>query len=210
MMQFDLAGGTGDVADSHAADREPQPPLLVFIHIPKTAGTAMRLVLLANGPGSIRAPANVFKGVADSIRRRSSGLRTGDGPAGLDEARILDWPPSVRNSRVSAETTFRRFGSSATSRSSASPSIASLSHFFAIRDRAEGCGGAGKVRASPLFPGADPRRHARGRLHHTTPSDADALWGPEPFDEVTDEMLEQAKEKPREGMVFFGLSERFG
>src|SRR5688500_8148540 len=45
-----------------AEGREP-PLLLVFVHIPKTAGTTLRLVLSDNYPGGrIRRIGNVFKG----------------------------------------------------------------------------------------------------------------------------------------------------
>ena len=44
-------------------DLERKPPLLVFVHIPKTAGTTLSSVLRMNAGGqNIRRIGNVFKG----------------------------------------------------------------------------------------------------------------------------------------------------
>jgi hypothetical protein len=196
------------VADSDAADREAQQPLLVFIHIPKTAGTAMRLVLLANERGRIRAPSNVFKGGGGLDKRPIERLRAGDPPPGLDEARILSGhvplgireylPRCVAKGRELRYCTFLR-----------EPIDRSLSHFFAIRDRREGSEEQGKYALAPLpaQPTLDDML-AAGYIHDNLQTRM-LCGAPEPFDDVTDEMLEQAKENLREGMVFFGLSERF-
>ena len=84
-----------------------------------------------------------------------------------------------------------------------------LSHFFAIRDRREGVEEQGKhtLASLPKEPTLDDMLQC-GYVHdnlHTR-----MLSGlREPFDEVTDEMLEQAKGNLRDGLVFFGLTERF-
>jgi hypothetical protein len=68
-----------DVADA-AVDRGPQrEPLLVFVHIPKTAGTTLRTILSMNEPGArSRALANVFKGGGGISKTMIERLRKGE------------------------------------------------------------------------------------------------------------------------------------
>ena len=196
------------MADSDAADREPQQPLLVFIHIPKTAGTAMRFVLLANGPGRISSPANVFKGGGGLDTGPIDRFRNGDAPPGLDEARVLTGhlplgireylPNCVSGRRELLYLTFLR-----------EPVDRSLSHFFAIRDARKGVEERGRYAHAPLPSEPTLDDMLEGGYIHDNLQTRMLSGVPEPFGDVTDEMLEQAKESLREGFVFFGLSERF-
>ena len=85
-----------------------------------------------------------------------------------------------------------------------------LSHFFAIRDRLQGVEEPGKytLGALPKEPTLDDMLQ-RGYVHDNLHTRMLSGVPPEPFDEVTDEMLEQAKGNLRDGLVFFGLAERF-
>ena len=84
-----------------------------------------------------------------------------------------------------------------------------LSHYYAIRDRREGEDEPGRYAESPLPP--DPTLDdalAAGYVHdnlHTRMLCGD----PEPFGEVTEEMLEAGERNLREDLAFFGLTERF-
>ena len=117
-------------ADTHMSTSEP---LLLFVHIPKTAGTTVRQVLSMNEPGPrSRAIGNVFKGgggisksvvsnvrsgrVADFARVR---LVRGHVPFGLAEYLERTLPED----REVQSFTFLR-----------EPVDRMLSHFFAIRE----------------------------------------------------------------------------
>jgi hypothetical protein len=176
--------------------------LLVFVHVPKTAGTTLRSVLSMNEPGSrSRALGNVFKGGGGISKTMIGGLRDGNGPdlRGVKLVRghfplgIREYlPKHLPKERQLRCFTFLR-----------EPADRTLSHYFAIR-----AGGSGHE-LPPL--GAEATLEdalAGGYLHdnlHTR-----MLSGlPEPFDEVDEAMLEQAKHNLREGLACFGLTERF-
>ena len=83
------------------------------------------------------------------------------------------------------------------------PADRTLSHYFAIRD-AEGGYGLPPLEADATLEDA----LAGGYLHDNLQTRM--LSGlPEPFGEVDDEMLEQAKRNLRDGLACFGLTERF-
>jgi hypothetical protein len=193
--------------------RMKRPPLLVFVHIPKTAGTTVTKVLSLNEPGErTRALGNVFKG-GGGVKRgaRFERLRDEKGMSQLQDVRVITGhvPLGIRErlpkDREVRCVTFLR-----------EPADRTLSHYFQIRRTAE------RDRAQ----GRD--RPKRGSLGLTAlppkPTLADMLDGgyvhdnlqtrmlsglPEPFGEVTDEMLEKAKRNLSEEFVFFGLVERF-
>src|SRR2546423_7783895 len=66
------------------------PPLLVFVHIPKTAGTTLRAILNMNEPGSrSRALGNVFKGGGGLSKAPVESMRDGRGPDLKEGVRVL-------------------------------------------------------------------------------------------------------------------------
>jgi hypothetical protein len=198
---------TTDAADT-AVDRDPngRPPLLVFVHIPKTAGTALTSILKLNEPGPrSRHGGNVFKG-SGGIKPgvRFEGLLT-NASGQLDRARVLTghFPFGIRehlpqDRDVRFLTLLRE------------PTDRTLSHYFAIRDRfgrsEEGPNKLGLPRLSAEATLEDAL--AGGYLHDNLQTRM--LSGlPEPFGEVDQAMLEQAKQNLREGFAFVGLTERF-
>jgi hypothetical protein len=180
-------------------------PLLAFVHIPKTAGTTLTSVLSANEPGArIRHGGNVFKGgggIKHGVKFENL-LDNDDGR--LDGARILagHFPLGIREhipeDREVHYFTFLR-----------EPADRTLSHYFQIREKRGGEGAATKLELPPLPADATIEDALeRGYIHdnvHTRMLSGQA----EPFGEVDEEMLEQAKKNLREELVFFGLTERF-
>ena len=194
---------------------EQREQVLVFIHIPKTAGTALNAVLNMNEPGNrTRRLANVFKGGGGLAKGPMEHLRMGKGrrhnrfsnPAAVRVVRghvplgIREYLPNyLPENRDLRYFSFLR-----------EPVDRTLSHYFRIRDKREGLESKpGKFGQSalPAEPTLDDML-AAGYMHdnlHTRMLSGD----PEPFGEVTEEMLEQAKRNLSEGLVFFGLTERF-
>ena len=173
-------------------------PLLVFVHIPKTAGTTLRTVLSMNEPGSrSRALANVFKGGGGISTRMIERLRKGSGPD-LGNVRLLrgHFPLGIREylpkDREVRCFTFLR-----------EPADRTLSHYFAIREIGRGYG------LPPLPAEATVDDALEGGYIHDNLQTRMLSGDPEPFGEVTDEMLERAKRNLRGELVFFGLTERF-
>ena len=84
-----------------------------------------------------------------------------------------------------------------------------LSHYFAMKGSARGLRESAKFGLARLPPEPSLEEMvASGHLHdnlHTRMLSGDL----EPFGEVDDAMLEQAKRNLREGLIFFGLTERF-
>jgi hypothetical protein len=192
-----------------AAVDQSAPPLLVFVHIPKTAGTTLTTVLRMNEPGErIRRLSNMFKGGGGLDEGYIERLRERKSPLDLGHAAVLTahiplgireyLPEYVAKGREVRYFTFLR-----------EPIDRSLSHYFAIREQRAGSAQQPKFARSPLpeEPTLDDMLEG-GHIHdnlHTR-----MLSGlPEPFGEVSEEMLEQAKRNLREGLVFFGLTERF-
>ena len=191
-----------------------QPALLVFVHVPKTGGSTVTNVLMMNAPGTeTRMLTNVFKGGGGLNRGVIQRLREGREPVegrlrDLDSVRVLrgHFPLGIREflpQHVAAGREIRYFTFLR------DPIERVLSHFFAIRDRREDVEEQGKhtLASLPKEPTLDDMLEC-GYVHdnlHTR-----MLSGLcEPFDEVTDAMLEQAKGNLRDGLVFFGLTERF-
>jgi hypothetical protein len=190
------------------ADASPEvttrhrPSLLVFVHVPKTAGSTLRSVLNMNEPGArSRALGNVFKGGGGIDRAMMTRLARNEGPdlGGVGIVRghfplgIREYLPEYLPKRRELQCfTFLR-----------EPVDRTLSHYYAIR----AVGGAYRLPPLPPDPTLDDAL-AAGYIHdnlHTRMLSGD----PEPFGEVTDEMLEQAKRNLHDELVFFGLTERF-
>jgi hypothetical protein len=189
-----------------AADRGAQhQPLLVFVHIPKTAGTTLTTILRTNEPGTrTRHGGNVFKGsggVKQGVTFES--LLKNEGGE-LDRARVISghFPLGIReyvpNDRAVRYVTVLR-----------EPADRTLSHYFAIRERRGGAQAQNKLELAPLpdEPTLDDMLEG-GYLHDNVQTRM--LSGlPQPFGEVDEEMLEQAKHNLRDELTCFGLTERF-
>jgi hypothetical protein len=166
-----------------------------------------------NEPGErTRALNNVFKGGGGLDTGLIERLRNGKGPldrspTDLAAVRVLrghcplgirDYlSEHVREDREVHYFTFLR-----------DPVDRILSHYFPIREGRRGYGSDRHALAPlPADPTLDDLLET-GYIHdnlHTR-----MLSGlPEPFGEVTDAMLEQAKGNLRDGLIFFGLTERF-
>jgi hypothetical protein len=176
--------------------------LLVFVHIPKTAGTTLRTVLGMNEPGPrSRALGNVFKGGGGISEELIQRLRRGRGPelAGVKLVRghvplgIRELLPKyLPKERELTCFTFLR-----------EPADRTLSHFFAIRKLGGGHG------LPPLAAEATLEDALSGGYLHDNLQTRMLSGLPEPFGEVDQAMLEQAKRNLSEGIAFFGLTERF-
>jgi hypothetical protein len=177
-------------------------PLLVFVHIPKTAGTTLRTVLNMNEPGSrSRALGNVFKGGGGLNKAPIARLRAGKGPD-LTRVRLVRGhvplgireylPKHLPEGRELRCFTFLR-----------DPIDRTLSHYFAIRETGRG------YRLPPLAADAALEDALEGGYLHDNLQTRMLSGLPEPFGEVDDEMLERAKRNLRDELAFFGLTERF-
>jgi hypothetical protein len=185
---------------------DQRKPLLLFVHIPKTAGTTLKTILNVNEPGGrSRALGNVFKGAGGAkqgvtFRRLLDDRNTRD----LERLRVVTGhiPLGMRD-QLSKDRDVRCFTFLR------EPADRTLSHYFGIRIRRQGSHKPGRYARSalPAEPTLDDMLEG-GYIHdnlHTR-----MLSGlPEPFGEVTEEMLERAKRNLREELVFFGLTERF-
>jgi hypothetical protein len=187
------------VADPSARSRTP---LLVFVHVPKTAGSTLREVLNMSEPGArSRGLGNVFKGGGGVDRGLVVRLQKDEGP-NLKRVRLVrgHFPLGIReylpryipNGREVRCFSFLR-----------EPADRTLSHFFAIHE----VGGA--YRLPPLSPDATLDDALEGGYVHDNLQTRMLCGDPEPFGEVTEEMLTEAKRNLRSELVFFGLTERF-
>jgi hypothetical protein len=199
-----------------SASGADKTPLLVFFHIPKTAGTTMTAILRANEPGhrTLRA-GNVFKGGGgvnrevkfETLRRRArpglEGVAVLTGHFPIGNLRYL--PDEVDESRSLSLFTILR-----------EPVDRTLSHYFQIKETAAADRAQGRERAkrgafglAPLP--EDPSLEDTIKAGYIQDNlQTRMLCGEsEPFGEVTDEMLERAKEALEERMNVFGLTERF-
>ena len=151
-------------------------PLLVFVHIPKTAGTTLRTVLSMNEPGArSRALGNVFKGGGGISKTPIVRLRDGKGPD-LTNVRLVrghvplgirEYLPQDRELRC---FTFLR-----------EPVDRTLSHYFAIRE-------AGRVYGlPPLTADATLDDAFEGGYLHDNLQTRMLSGQPEPFGQVDGE-----------------------
>jgi Sulfotransferase family len=183
--------------------------LLVFVHIPKTAGTTLRHVLSLNEPGMrSRALANVFKGGGGLSKTLVERMRDGTGPQIDPEVNVVrgHFPLGIREylpkhlpkQRELACFTFLR-----------EPIDRTLSHFYPIRELRAGEEKRGRYSRAPLPADATLDDALAAGYVHDNLQTRMLCGDPAPFGEVTEEMLEQAKANLSTNLAFFGLTERF-
>jgi hypothetical protein len=182
--------------------------VLVFVHIPKTAGTLVRMVINSNEPGDRnRKPgANVFKGGGGASTKTIEKLR--DEPRSLDLERVRalhgHFPLGIRDFLDSGfpERDFRYFTFLR------EPVDRSVSHYFEILKRGPRDDDDAPTKGlPPLAPDAtfDQALEA-GYLHDNLQTRM--LSGlSEPFGEVTGDTLERAKRNLRDGLALVGVTE---
>jgi hypothetical protein len=184
-----------DAVERRGRDR---PPLIVFVHIPKTAGTTLRAVLSANEPAPRSRPlGNVFKGGGGLSPALIERLRDGRGPD-LRAVRLVrgHFPLGIRD-YLPKQRELRPFSFVR------EPAERTLSHYFAIRDV------GGGYALAPLAADATLDDALAGGYIHDNLQTRMLSGLPEPFGDVDDEMLERAKHNLRHELVFVGLTERF-
>jgi hypothetical protein len=194
------------VSDSPAQVAESKQPLLVFLHIPKTAGTALGNVLSLNESAERIVPiGNVFKGGGGISTRLLERLHDESRPLKFDEATILTghFPLGVGGHlrRYAGPGRDLRFFTYLRE-----PVDRTLSHYYQILDNPSAAERF-TLTSLPPDPTVDDMLE-RGFLHDNVQTRM--LCGlMEPFGEVTDDMFQRAKRNIREAFVFFGLAERF-
>jgi len=183
-------------------------PLLCFIHVPKTAGTAVRSILKSNYPGELNARplTNVFKGGGGISPKGLEPLRQKPHALELDRVRALHghYPLGIReyleralpHRRVRCFTFLR------------DPVERSISHYFQVlevapmRDPDHLRAGLMPLPRDTTFDGAVEAGYLHDNVQ-TRMLSGDA----EPFGEVTEETLERAKSNV-ETLALVGISER--
>jgi len=203
------------------ASRKVRPdPLLVFIHIPKTAGTTIRSIIRTNNPGQLsdKPLANVFQGGGGGVH--TEGLhRLREDPTFVDldglKAFYGHYPLGIGRYLEPAfpRRDFRYFTMLK------EPVERALSHYYGLikrlsaQARAQGDEAeddeSEDVEPLPPLPtdASFEEAIAAGYLHDNLQTRM--LCGdPEPFGEVTHDMLERAKRNVREKFVLVGISER--
>jgi hypothetical protein len=183
---------------------DPDEPLIVFVHIPKTAGTMLRAALRINEPGARqRRVGNVFKAGsggakvgAEYQRLRKQGK--------LDGVRLITghFPLSIRtylpqDRELRCCTMLRE------------PVDRTISHYFNIREASARQPGQKAWALGPLPEAATLDDAVQGGYLYDNLQTRMLSGGADPFGPVTAEMLENAKRNLTHGLVSFGLSERF-
>jgi hypothetical protein len=194
-----------------APTQVPPDPLLVFVHIPKTAGTTVRSVIRTNEPGTRnrRPGANVFQGGGGVNTKALEKLRDHAATLDLDGVNILHGhnPLGIRDYLEPAfpDRAFRYFTFLR------DPVERSLSHYFRLRDRPvfvdeeepEEEDEAPPLPTGTTFEGAIEAGYLHDNLQTRMLS-----GDPEPFGEVTEDTLERAKRNVHATFTLAGITER--
>jgi hypothetical protein len=222
MTRGDVAGKAAEVGEAAAGGGVPGPQdLIVLLHVPKTAGTSLTLVLKRNQIRANVAMRNVFKGGGvvvdppgyDLIRAAVEGagaiaLAHGHVPLAVADYFPAEWSPRY--------VTFLR-----------DPVDRAVSHYFQILNLPRNVPVNGRSGLAPEDGGAEeengigpPREPLRAEVPYElalsdlryVPDNLHTrmLCGdPAPFGEVTETMLERAKRNLEHRVSVFGLAEQF-
>jgi Galactose-3-O-sulfotransferase len=169
-------------------------PLTVFVHIPKTAGTTLTGVLRGNFPaGGVRTIGNVFHGAGGVDAGPVVKLRE-SGPVVTRDIYLLGGHlPFGVHQYLPSDTRYLTF--------LRDPVERTLSHYYRLLTvRKRNPIPEGMTFEQVLGGGEYLYDNLQTRMLSTTP---------EPFGEVTEEMLEQAKQNLGTAFVCFGLADRF-
>jgi hypothetical protein len=172
-------------------------PLTVFIHIPKTAGTTLVGVFRNNFPPSgVRNLGNVFHGVGKVNPGPVFKLRESAPTLTRDIHLLGGHIPFGVHAFLSDDTRYVTF--------LRNPVERTLSHYYRLLEIHRKNGISDLPEQPSLEQLLTEREYLYDNLQTRMLSDE-----AEPFGEVTDEMLEQAKENLASSFVAFGLADRF-
>ena len=169
-------------------------PLTVFVHIPKTAGTTLTSVLRGNFPhGGVRAIGNVFHGAGGADRGPVAKLKKSGRVVTRDIYLLGGHLPFGVHQYLPFDTRYITF-----LRDPVERTLSQYYRLLSVRKR------------NPVPEGMTFEQLVDGDEYLYDNLQTRMLSSnPEPFGEVTEEMLEEAKENLATKFVCFGLADRF-
>lgn len=186
-------GKSGGRLQQRADPAESRGPLIVFTHIPKTAGTTFLQILRDNVPaGGVGTVGNVFKGSGGSDPKPIERLRNAGALRTRHMYVLSGHLPFGASQHLPLETRYLTF-----LRDPVDRSLSQYYGFFKLNRRRQ-------LPNEGSLEDVLREREIYDNLQTRMLSSA-----PDPFGEVTDEILEQAKENLRDRFTAFGLAERF-
>jgi hypothetical protein len=178
-------------------ERPREGPLTVFIHIPKTAGTTLTGVLRKNfPPGTVRVLGNVFAGAGTLSRGPLERMQRSGRVMTRDVHLLAGHIPFGVREFLAEDTRYITF--------LRDPVERTLSHYYRILTIHRAEPREGLTEDPSLEQMLEQREYLYDNLQTRMLS-----GDPEPFGEVTERMLEQAKENLDAAFLTFGLADRF-